>query len=1069
MPAAFGQANLKWTTSSSSLTEGAGTWNQGVASLPSGAPWHNGSSYGNIMNSGDTVTFGGGTAGTGATVNNGTTLAPAKVVFLTPFSTATYYTIGTNGFNAGGTASLPNNPISLAGGVMTNASAGGATISCPVNGSFTYYSSASKVNFNGDGNQTGADTINLQLGTLQIGGNAGQRGSFGAAKIINNGQVIWRRGSLAAGYSVSNAISGSGSVQYQLNTATFIILSNQTYAGSTIMTPSGSASGNNSVLKLGASDVLPTNTDFAINQTAGTLSTSTLDLNGKNQTLGSLASDANATLTATKVTGGSTCTLTLAGTSKLKFYNGDITGGMSLALTGAGSKLTLSNACTYTGNTTISAGTLALGPGGSINGSAQIAIGTGGTFDVSAIPAYTLSGSSAFKASGTSSPATLKGGITVSLGSQSVILNYDGTNPALTVSQGQLVLNGNLFTVNGPALVPGDYLIITNIGSTVSSSGSYSVNGSALFGTLGSIVVSGGAVTLHVVTADVSIANSSVTASPDNLPADNSSTSTVTATIRDSSNNPIVGLGVNWSVSGSANTVSPAASGVTDGSGQVSFTVRSAKAETKLVTVTVGANTVTNSMAIFFTAGSGNAFVWDPGHTPGTGSNGDGAWDASTANWANGGADFPWPNNGNDTVRFGLNAALAASCTVALNSPATVGNMNFSYTGGNQYSIVGTNTLTLAGTPTITSAGYALINCSLEGTGFNAQLNGAGSALRIQSDNTNYTGDVTVNGGGTLQLGFNSASGSLGSGTITLNDPASLVVRRATGTMVLSNLIAGSTSFGSVGFQLNGGIVVTLARANTYAATTYQQPTGSGNNSGTIQLGVNNSLPANTDFTIKNNNSPGSVQTFDLAGFNQTLHSLSTDAYASTANVIITNSTSAAGTLAVAGAGVATTFGGRIAGKVNLTLEGAGGTLTVQQTNSLSDLSIVTITNGAALDLAFTGTNQVAGLVVDGVSKSAGVYSAGTDSPYLAGTGYLLVQPVAPFNPNPTNLAFSVVGSTLHLAWPPDYLGWCVQSNAVALGSTSDWFAVPGSETVTNLAITIDQAKGNVFYRMRKP
>jgi len=31
-------ANLKWTTASGSITDGAGTWNQGVASLPSGAP-----------------------------------------------------------------------------------------------------------------------------------------------------------------------------------------------------------------------------------------------------------------------------------------------------------------------------------------------------------------------------------------------------------------------------------------------------------------------------------------------------------------------------------------------------------------------------------------------------------------------------------------------------------------------------------------------------------------------------------------------------------------------------------------------------------------------------------------------------------------------------------------------------------------------------------------------------------------------------------------------------------------------------------------------------------------------
>jgi len=1081
VPSAFGQANLRWTISASSLTEGAGTWNQGVASAPAGAPWYNtnAATYGNTMQSGDNVIFGGGTVGTAGTVINGTTLSPTNLIFLTPFAGA--YTIGTNGFNAGGTASSSGNPINMNGGVITNAAGGnGPLISCPVNGSFSYYSSAAKVQFNGDGNQTGADLVNIQLGTLQLGANAGQRGSLGAARILNNGQVIWRRGSLAGGFIVSNAISGSGSVQYQLNTATFIIQSNQTYAGTTTLTPSGSASGNNSVLKLGANNVLPTNTDFSITQAASTLSTATLDLNGKNQTLGSLGSDVNATLTATKVTGGSASTLTLAGTNRFKFYNGDITGGMSLALTGNGSKLTLSNACTYTGNTTISAGTLALGPSGSINGSSKVAIGAGGAFDVSAISVFTLSASTTLSAGGTTNPATLKGGTTVSLGSQPIILNYDGTgtNAALTVSQGQLVLNGNLFTVNGPALAPGDYLIITNIGSTVSSSGSYSVNGSALYGTLGSIVVSGGAVKLHVVTADVSVANSSVTASPNSLPADNSSTATVTATIKDSSNNPIVGLGVNWSMSGSDNTVSPAASGVTDGSGQVTFTVKSAKAETKLVTVTVGAFTITNSLAITFTVpGSPNVFVWDPGQTPATGSNGSGTWDTNSANWANGGADFAWPNNGNDTANFGLSAALPTSYIVTLGSPVTVGNINFLYNNSQEYDFEGTNALTFAGTPTITTfGGFTRFNCPLAGTGFNANLQLANSSLRIQNDNTNYTGNVTLNGQGTLQFGFNGTSGNLGSGTITLNDSVSLVVHRGGGSLVLSNLITGSTSGGKVGFQLNGGVVVTLAQANTYTAPTYQQPTGAGNNSGTIQLGIHNALPTSTDFTMDNadaqatGGSPGSVQTFDLAGYNQTLNSLASDAYAAPTNTIITNSTSTASTLTLAGSGVSTTFGGKMVGKVNLTLSGSGSTLTIQQTNSLSALSIVTITNGAALDLAFTGTNQVAGLVINGVSKAPGVYSAATDSPSLVDTGYLLVVPVATINPNPPVLQVSFGSGNMSLGWPTN-LGWILQSNSVSLTTTSAWHNYPadGSVTVTNVSITVDPTKTNVFYRMLKP
>lgn len=1088
VPSAFGQANLTWTTNTTGISDGPGTWNQGAASTTIGSgAWYNGTSYGVTMQSGDNVTFGGGTVGTAGTINNGTTLSPGNLIFTQP--KAGTYTIGTNGFNSGGTASLPNNPINMSGGLITNNNTGGTIITCPVNGSFNYGAGTlnNKVGFNGDGNQTATNIINVLAGVMQIGANAGQRGSLGAAQIVlsNNASLVWRRGSLAGGYIVSNAVSGSGSVQYQLNGGLFIIQSNQTYNGATWVQPTATSS-TYATLRLGASNVLPTNTDLQLNQVFngnGNTNVVTFDMNGKNQTVGSIATDTNCTAVPASaiITGGSSCTLTLAGASRTKFFNGQITGGLNLTLSGSGSKLTLTNASTYNGNTTINAGTLALGPNGSINNTAKIAIGAGATFDVSLIPSYTLSSSTTFSAGGTTNAATLKGasGSTVSLGSQPIILNYDGTgtNAAMTVSQGQLVLNGNLFTVNGPALAPGDYLIITNIGSTVSSSGSYSVNGSALYGTLGSIVVSGGAVKLHVVTANVSLANSSVTASPNNLPADNSSTSTVTVTIKDPSNTPIVGLGVNWSVSGSDNTVSPAASGVTDINGQTTFTVKSAKAETKLVAVTVGASTITNSLAITFTVPSGNSFAWDPANTPGTGSNGSGTWDTNTANWSNGGADFAWPNNGNDTASFGLSAALPASYIVTLGSPVSVGSLNFLYNNAQEYDFEGTNILTFAGTPTITTyGGFTRFNCPLAGTGFNANLQLSTSSLRIQSDNTNYTGNVILNGQGTLQFGYNGTSGNLGSGTITLNDSVSLVVRRGGGSMVFDNLVTGSTSGGVVGFQLNGGVVVTLAQANTYTAPTYQQPTGTGNNSGTLRLGINNALPISTDFTMDNadalatSGSPGSVQTFDLAGFNQTLNSLVTDAYAAPTNTIITNSTATASTLTLAGSGVSTTFGGKMAGKVNLTLSGSGSTLTVNQTNSLSALSIVTITNGAALDLAFTGTNQIAGLVINGVSKAPGVYSAATDSPALVDSGYLVVVPVATINPNPPFIQVSFGGGNMNLAWPTN-LGWILQSNSVSLTATNAWFNYPtdGSVGVTNVTITVNPAKTNVFYRMLKP
>ena len=1061
-------ANLTWTTNASGIADGPGTWNQASPSYTIGSgAWFDGSAYGRTMQSGDTVTFGGGASGAAGTVNNGTPLSPAMLISLTPKSGN--YTIGTNGWNSAGTGSSTNNPLNMDGGTITNWNAGGLTISCPVNGSFTYAAATNsgfncKVNFNGDGNQTATNIIKVLSGTLQFGANAGQKGSLGAAQIVlnNNAQLTWRRGSLAGGYNVLNAISGYGNVAYQLNSGTFTMLASQTYSGSTTFTLTG-ATGGSSKLKVGAHNIFPTNTDLYMNHFAGSANTLTFDLNGLNQTLGSVGSDVNATTSITLITGGATSTLTLAGTNKTRYFNGDIIGGMSLTMAGNGSKLTLSNACIFTGAATIKAGTLALGPAGAIDNATQVAIGAGGTFDVATHPAYTLSASSSLQASGAALPATIKGasGGSVSLGSQPITIDYDGLNPALTVSQAQLALNGNAFTVNGSPLGAGDYVIVTNPGNIISSSGFYTVNGTALFGTIGTIIVSDSTVTLHVVPVNVDPAKSTVTASPTTLPANDDATSTVTATIKDPSDQPIPGVGVNWTVTGSGNTVSPAAAGVTDGNGQVSFTVKSAKAETKLVTVAVGYVVITNALPLTFTVpDTGNAFLWDPAHTPPAGSNGSGVWDNSTANWAHIGADFAWPNNGNDTATFGTQPPLPAAYTVTLGSPITVGNMTFDYPAGNQYTIDGTNALTLAGTPTINTIGYALISAPLAGTGF---IKTGMGTLRILNNNTNYTGDVTVMETGALQLGYNSESGNLGTGTITLADAASLIVRRQ-GTMLLNKLITGATAGGTVRFQLNGNGVVTVARANTYSAPTVLEPTGA-NASGTLKLGISDALPVTTDFTINTNGT--SAQTLDLAGFNQTLDSLATAAGGNPTNAIITNSGETTSTLTVSGAGKTAFFGGRIAGKVNLTLNGSGSTLVLTE-SSLSTLTTVTVSNSATLQLDFTETNAVSGLVLNGAKKPAGVYSALTDSPYLAGTGSLLVRPVAT---NPTNITYSVTGSTLALSWPADHLGWSLQAqtNSLSIGIGTNWVTVPGSDLVTSTNLPINQANPAVFFRLKSP
>lgn len=64
-----------------------------------------------------------------------------------------------------------------------------------------------------------------------------------------------------------------------------------------------------------------------------------------------------------------------------------------------------------------------------------------------------------------------------------------------------------------------------------------------------------------------------------------------------------------------------------------------------------------------------------------------------------------------------------------------------------------------------------------------------------------------------------------------------------------------------------------------------------------------------------------------------------------------------------------------------------------------------------------------------------------------------------------TNLTLSVSGTNLTLSWPPNYLTWTLQSNAVSVVSTN-WYAVPNSSNVTSMQFPINPSKTNVFYRL---
>jgi autotransporter-associated beta strand protein len=71
----------------------------------------------------------------------------------------------------------------------------------------------------------------------------------------------------------------------------------------------------------------------------------------------------------------------------------------------------------------------------------------------------------------------------------------------------------------------------------------------------------------------------------------------------------------------------------------------------------------------------------------------------------------------------------------------------------------------------------------------------------------------------------------------------------------------------------------------------------------------------------------------------------------------------------------------------------------------------------------------------------------------------------------PTNITFVLNGGALTLSWPADHTGWYLQAqtNSLAIGLSSNWFTVPGSQTTNQVNTMIDPTKGCVFYRLFLP
>ncbi len=342
------------------------------------------------------------------------------------------------------------------------------------NGSIQYYQDGSPVTFNDTAH--GTTVVNLQTpvqpASMTVNSNIKNYGFTGTGSIGGSIALLKQGGAVLTNATVNTFIGG-----VQLNGGVLDVDAAETPGTSGPLGASGTISFGGGTLQYNSSGV------------------DTADYSSRFGTAAAQQYSVDVPLLA-----GSGTPMTITCASALNSSGG------SLAKSGRGI-LKLSAPNTYTGNTTINAGTLALSGSGSIANSSNIAIAGGATFDVSGLPStFTLGSSQTLGNS--ASGAFLNGNAATASGTLSLI--YLPGTPSLIVTNGALTLaSTTVLKINniGTALGAGTYTLIdaANTGNIGSMTGivpsAFTVTGGGISsGTTASLQITGGNLNLIVTT-----------------------------------------------------------------------------------------------------------------------------------------------------------------------------------------------------------------------------------------------------------------------------------------------------------------------------------------------------------------------------------------------------------------------------------------------------------------------------------------------------------------------------------------------------------------------------------------
>ena len=452
---------------------------------------------------------------------------------------------------------------------------------------------------------------------------------------------------------------------------------------------------------------------------------------------------------------------------------------------------------------------------------------------------------------------------------------------------------------------------------------------------------------------------------------------------------------------------------------------------------------------------------------------------------------------------------------------------------GGESAPLGTNTITFLGTSTLELPNWGVLTDSAHAGVFNAPINVPSSQTGTIKTAGRMTVSSPVTGGGTFNLGISSIrdeiqcdfSAFTGQINVFPNGAADFRIENTNGFPLAglyleAGVIAYSQNVG------NGAVFKVGALSSDPAATIGASGTG---NSCTWQVGALNMNSTNAGNIGGGSGEVSLIKegtgTWTLSGVDTYSGSttISNGTLALIGGAAITNSPtisiSSPGVLDVSGIG-GTLLLGANAGGTNQTLQGNGtingslvagslgtvtpgfassvGTLTVNNAVTLGGIAVLNLngagspnsseivassfTGGGTLNVTNIGVGlwpaeQTFQLFSRAISGFTAVNLPATDinnfvytwSNHLAVDGAITL--LTSVNTNPTNIAAAVSGNQLTLSWPPDHQTWRlqVQTNSISTGLSTNWVAVPNSQNMTSITVTMNPTNGTVFYRMVYP